>query len=44
MIDDSKMSLHSLMGNIGYGSNRQDFVGELQNISMGSSETSGSKV
>ena len=29
VIDVSSISLHSLMRNVGHGSNRQDYVGEL---------------
>ena len=29
MIDGRRMLMHSLMRNVGHGSNRHDFVGEL---------------
>ena len=41
LIDGNNMSLHSLMRNVGHGSNRQDFVGEfLVIVSTVSSKTS----
>ena len=40
VINGSGTPIHSLMRNVGHGSNRQDFVGEfLINLSTVSSET-----